>query len=179
MQGALGATTDAPVNYVIATEIHLATSVNLDKIWYYSIGGTAQLATECGVWSIASQTLVAGNASPTWSGAAGSGWVSCSFTGVTLPAGAYRVAVYNGAATPDAWSAKLLNYWDTGLGQNGITTGGPLSAPNLAGASLANKFGGGGSEPGQSVFAVGPPNQYPNLYVDGLAQNYWVDIEVT
>ena len=89
------------------------------------------------------------------------------------------MAVYNGVPVPDAWSAKLLNYWDTGLGQNGITTGGPPSAPNLASASVADKFGGGGSEPGQAVFAVGPPNQYPNLYVDGLAQNYWVDIEVT
>lgn len=24
-----------------------------------------------------------------------------------------------------------------------------------------------------------PPNQYPDLYVDRLAQNYWVDMEVT
>ena len=24
-----------------------------------------------------------------------------------------------------------------------------------------------------------PPNQYPDLYVDGPAQNYWVDAEVT
>jgi hypothetical protein len=29
------------------------------------------------------------------------------------------------------------------------------------------------------VFAVGPPNQFPHPYVNGLAQNYWVDIEVT
>ena len=178
MWDALGASTDAPVNYVIATEVHFSTTVTLNKIWYYSIAGTAELATECGVWSIATQTLVAENTSPTWSGAAGSGWISCSFTGVTLPAGSYRVAVYNNAAAPDAWSAKLLNYWDAGVGQNGIVEG-PLSAPNVANASLADKFGGGGSEPGQSVFAVGPPNQYPNLYVDGLAQNYWVDIEVT
>lgn len=179
MWGALGASTDSPVNYVIATEVHFSRTVTLNKIWYYSIAGTAQLATECGVWSIATQTLVADNESPTWSGAAGSGWVSCSFTSVTIPAGAYRVAVYNNAATPDAWSAKLLNYWDIGLGSNGITTGGPLLAPNLAGASLANKFGESGQEPGQAVFAVGPPDQYPNLYVDGLAQNYWVDVEVT
>jgi hypothetical protein len=178
MWDALGAATDSPVNYVVGTEVHFSRTVTLNKIWYYSIGGTAELATACNVWSVSTQASVAGSNSPSWSGAAGSGWVSCSFTGVTLPAGAYRVSVYNGAAVPDAWSAKLLNYWDVGIGQNGIIEG-PLSAPNLANASSANIFGGPGSEPGQSIFAVGPPNQYPNLYVDGLAQNYWVDIEVT
>jgi hypothetical protein len=168
---------DSPVNYVVATEIHLSVPCSLNAIWYFSPGGTAQLATECGVWDISSQKLVASTSSPTWSGAPASGWVSCPFSGVTLPAGKYRVAVYNGAATPDAWSAKELNYWDVGVGRNGIANG-PVSAPNLAGASPANIYQGNGTEPGQGVFAVGPPNAYPNLYVDGIAQNYWVDIEV-
>jgi hypothetical protein len=130
------------------------------------------------VWEISSRELIAGSTSPSWSGAAGSGWISCAFTGVTLPAGQYKVAVYNGAATPVPWSAKQLRYWDIGAGQNGITNG-PLYAPQLADASTANIYQGSGQEPGQSTFAVGPPNQYPDLYVDGLAQNYWVDAEVT
>jgi hypothetical protein len=169
---------DSPVNYVVATEVHLSSSCSLNAIWYYSPYGTAQLATECGVWDISSQKLVAGTSSPTWSGAAGKGWVSCSFSGVTLPAGKYRVAVYDGVATPDEWSAKQLHYWDVGVGKNGITNG-PVYAPGLADASDASIYQGSGTEPGQSVFAVGPPNAYPDLYVDGLAQNYWVDIEVT
>jgi hypothetical protein len=165
---------DSPVNYVVATEIHLSQSCALDKIWYYSPPSVTQLATECGIWQISDQELVVQNASPSWSGTAGSGWISCTFTGVVLPAGQYKVAVYNGAATPDPWSAKQLNYWDVGAGQNGIT-----NAPNRADASVANEFQESGQEPGQCTFAVGPPNQYPDLYVDGLAQNYWVDAEVT
>jgi hypothetical protein len=169
---------DSAVNYVVATEVHLSQACTLDNIWYYSPSPVQQLATECGVWSISTRQLVAGNSSPVWSGAAGSGWVSCPFTGVTLPAGKYKVAVYNGAAAPQEWSPKQLNYWDVGVGSNGIANG-PVYAPQLADAATANIYQGSGQEPGQSTFAVGPPNQYPDLYVDGLAQNYWVDIEVT
>lgn len=169
---------DSAVNYVVATEVHLSQPCTLDNIWYYSPPSVGQLATECGVWEISSRELIAGSTSPSWSGAAGSGWISCAFTGVTLPACEYKVAVYNGAPTPVPWSAKQLRYWDIGAGQNGITNG-PLYAPQLADASTANIYQGSGQEPGQCTFAVGPPNQYPDLYVDGLAQNYWVDAEVT
>ena len=169
---------DSAVNYVVATEVDLSQSCALNKIWYYSPPNTTQLATECGVWDISTRKLVATNDSPSWSGTAGSGWVSCAFPGQILAAGKYRVAVYNGAANPVDWSPKQLNYWDSGVGQKGIANG-PLSAPSLAAASTANIYQGSGQEPGQCVFAVGPPNQYPNLYVDRLAQNYWVDMEVT
>ena len=104
-------------------EVHLSQSCTLNKIWYYSPPGVDQLATECGVWDMSTQRLIAENTSPSWSGTAGSGWISCAFTGVTLPVGKYKVAVYNGAATPVPWSAKRLNYWDIGPGQNGITNG--------------------------------------------------------
>lgn len=169
---------DSSVNYVVATEVHLSQSCAVNNIWYYSPKGADELATECGVWEISTGELVAENTSPAWSGAAGSGWVSCAFTGLVLAAGQYKVAVYNGTAAPDGWSAKQLNYWDIGAGKSGITNG-PLYAPQLADAATAEEYQGSGQEPGQSTFAVGPPNQYPNLYVDGLAQNYWVDLEVT
>jgi hypothetical protein len=169
---------DSPVNYVVATEVHLSQSCALNNIWYYSPPNTTQLATECGVWDLSSGELIITNNSARWSGVAGSGWVFCSFSGQILAAGKYRVAVYNGAATPAEWNPKQLNYWDTGVGMNGITNG-PLSAPSLANAAPADIYQGSGQEPGQCIFAVGPPNQYPNLYVDGLAQNYWVDMEVT
>jgi hypothetical protein len=169
---------DSAVNYVVATEVHLNQTCTLDKIWYYSPVHATQLATECGVWDISSRQLVAENKSPSWSGVAASGWVSCAITGTTLPAGQYKVAVYNGAADPVEWSPKQLNYWDTGVGRNGITNG-PLYAPSLADAATADIYQGSGQEPGQSTFAAGPPDRYPHLYVDGLAQNYWVDLEVT
>lgn len=189
---------DSAVNYVVATEVHLSAGCLAQEIFYYSPPGTDQLATAASVWAVtgaATGTLVAGSAAPSWSGAAGSGWVGCPITAVKLPAGIYKVSVFNDAAVPDEWSAKDANtaYWDTGAGAAGIVNG-PLSAPGLAAASLAFIFDGaaGGSVPpfttgvterGQCTFAqptVAPgPDQYPYLYVDGLAQNYWVDLGVS
>ncbi|HEX5494523.1 MAG TPA: hypothetical protein VFX70_08140 [Mycobacteriales bacterium] len=191
---------DSAVNYVLATEFALAEPCTLDAIWYFSPAGTAQLATACDVWSIdgpGTGTRMAGNAAPSWSGAAGSGWISCAFGNAVLPAGIYKVSVYNSTSPADGWSAKDANssYWGTGAGGSGITNG-PLSAPGVAGASPAYVFDGSGggntppfsdgsgtTEPGQCTFAqptVAPgTDQYPYLYVDSLAQNYWVDIEVT
>ena len=52
-----------------------------------------QLPTEIGVYRVSHQTLVASNASPSWSGAAGSGWMSAPLTG-TLAAGTrYKAAI--------------------------------------------------------------------------------------
>jgi uncharacterized protein DUF4038 len=194
--------TDSPVNYDIATEFALSKSCSLDKIWYYSPPGTAQLATSANIWSITggglTGTLVAQVLSPSWSGPAASGWVSCAVPGsVVLPAGKYKVSVYNNAATPDNWGAKDANtdYWRTGDGANGIAWG-PLSAPKLSDASLAYNYDGsfGGSTPpltdgvtlaGQPTFAQGPPDRYPYLYspvtspTPGSTQNYWVDVEVS
>ncbi len=186
---------DASVDYVVATEFRLSQACTLNKIWYYSPSGTAQLATSADIWSVLganSGSVVAGTNSPSWSGAAGSGWISTSFAGVTLPAGSYKVSVYNNAGSPDGWSAKdaNTNYWGTGGdGVNGITWG-PLSAPGLSTASSAYNFVGanGGSTPpftdgtilpGQCTFAQSGTNIYPYLYVNGLAQNYWLDAEVT
>ena len=188
-------TADSAVDYVVATEFHLSQSCSLNKIWYYSPSGTVQLATSADIWSITgadSGSIVAGTNSPSWSGAAASGWVSTSFAGVTLTAGSYKVSVYNNSGTPDQWSAKdaSTNYWGSGgMGVNGITWG-PLFAPGLSTASLAYIFNGsnpgstppyttGSTEPGQCTFAQSGTNIYPYLYVDGLAQNYWLDVEVT
>jgi hypothetical protein len=186
---------DLNVDYVVATEFRLSQACTLNKIWYFSPSGTAQLATSCDIWTITGPdagSAVAGTDSPSWSGAAASGWVSCSFAGVTLAAGHYKVSVFNNAVTPDGWSAKdaSTNYWGSGgAGVNGITWG-PLNAPGLATASAAYNFVGadGGSTPpftdgtilpGQCTFAQSGTNIYPYLYVTGLAQNYWVDVEVT
>jgi hypothetical protein len=181
--------------------MRLAASCALNKIWYFSPAGTVQLATRCDVWNEDTQSIVASNTSPIWSGAAGSGWVSCSFSSVTLPAGRYRVSVYNGAASPDAWSAKMLYYWNIGRGGqygiSGMECSGPtfdgirnsvMHIPGLYEASSTSQYIGSGANAnfdqgsttqGQSVFAVGPPNAYPNTYVKGLGQTYWVDMEVT
>ncbi|HUB93253.1 MAG TPA: DUF4082 domain-containing protein [Verrucomicrobiae bacterium] len=189
---------DSSANYVVGTEIHLSQACTLNAVWYYSPtnSGTTQLATSADVWNIGTQANVATISSPSWSGAAASGWVRAAFAaGTTLAAGSYRVTVYNSASSPDSWSAKQLGYFGyyatdgfRADGQNGITSG-PLYTPSTANASMAYEYGGasnstppysnGSQEPGQAIFAMGPPNQFPYLYVDGLFQNYWVDLEVT
>jgi hypothetical protein len=198
---------DIAVNYAVGTEVRLNQPCAVNKIWYFSPVGTAQLATEADVWSVNSGgltgTKVASLVSPTWSGAAGSGWISATFSSPpTLAAGTYRVSVYNGAATPDQWSAKRYGYWGTSAatvsagvpatadpGVAGITSG-PLYAPPSASASTCYSYAGSSNgntltEPGQCPFWQGPPNSFPQQYVGvntpggDLFQNYWVDVEVT
>ena len=113
--------------------------------------------------------MVAGtdNTSPSWSGAAGSGWVSCAYSGVTLPAGDYKVAVFYGGGSK--WYQVTTSYWGSGgPGASGITAG-PLTAP---GPSAATSPGQGTYNPGSWA--------YPQSYGSGgNGENYWVDVEVT
>ena len=193
-------TNDAAVAYTVATEITLSQSVTAQKIWYYSPAGTAQLATRASVWEItgvSSGTEVIAITSPAWkapdgsSMTAGDGWCYCDTGNTVLSAGNYKVSIFNSAATPDGWSAKDASsvYWDTGEGANGAGFG-PITAPKLSSASTANIYNGsnpgstppyssGSTEPGQSTFAQSGVNDYPSLYVDTLAQNYWLDLEVS
>jgi len=194
---------DSAVNYVVGTEMHLSTESTLNKLWYYSPSGSTQLATECAVWNIDTQAKVFENTSPSWllpsgsAASAGAGWVYCAVSSTRLPIGRYRVSVYNGAASPSSWNAKHVYYWNLGdkastfpsinINANGPTwygiKNGPLYVPNLSNASASNYYNNapdsGGPGPGQAIFAVGPPNAYPDLYVKGLGQNYWIDMEVT
>jgi len=155
--------------YTLATEFQLSQSCTLDKIWFFSASGADALPTHCGIWDISSQSVVSGtnNASPNWSGAAGSGWVSCSFSGVTLPAGDYKVAAFYGGGSK--WYQTAIGYWDAGgTGVSGITSG-PLTAPGESQAS----------SPGQSSYHTGSW-AYPGTYESTAGgENYWVDVEVT
>lgn len=166
----LGWVQDSALNFTIATEFTLSQSCTLNHIWFYSLPGTSQLPTACGIWDVSTQTLVQGTLSspPLWSGAAGGGWVSCAYSGITLPRGDYQVAVGNGAASPVMWNAATLNYWSTGPGAGGIKVG-PLSAPDLASAT----------GPGQGTYHQGTSFVYPDTYDTGGAPSYWVDVEIT
>jgi hypothetical protein len=164
---------DSALNYTIATEFILSADCALDRIWFYSPSTASQLPTECGIWDISSQSLVSGtdNSSPSWSGVAGSGWVYCDYSqsGTTLTAGTkYKVAVVNGDANPSSWNSATIDYWSTGTGSSGISSG-PISAPDEADSS----------SPGQSSYNQGPTFTYPATYFTGGAPNYWVDVEVT
>jgi hypothetical protein len=112
-----------------------------------------------------------------------------------IASGNYRASVYNGTVAVAAWSSKDAStaYWATGIGKNGISAGPSfapslITAPALASASLCYEYSGstpgstppysnGTQEAGQSPFGQLPSggNTFPQLYVDGLAQNYWID----
>ena len=155
--------------YTLATEFQLSQSCTLDNIWYYSASGAGALPTRCAIWNVGSQSVVSGtdNTSPTWSGSAGTGWVACSYSGVTLPAGDYKVAVFYGGGSQ--WYQATNGYWASGgPGGNGITTG-PVTAPGTAAAT----------SPGQCTYNY-PSWGYPQSYATGGGgENYWVDVEVT
>lgn len=162
---------DTADNFTLACEFTLSQACALNNIWFYSQAGVTQLPTECGIWNVATHTLVAGtdNASPSWSGAAGSGWVSCAYSGVTLPAGDYKVAVLNSVATPPIWSATTDSYWGAGAGLGGVANG-PISAPDTTHATA----------PGQDTYNLGAAFTYPLTYsAPANGANYWVDVEVT
>lgn len=161
---------DTANNFTLGCEFVLSQSCTLNKIWFYSQPGVTQLPTECGIWSVASQTLVAGtdNSSPSWSGTAGSGYVSVSYTGVTLTPGHYKTSVLNAAGTPAIWNATTNNYWDTGPGVGNIVNG-PITALDNSHAT----------SPGQDTFNAGAVFTYPLTFAAGAAPNYWVDVEVT
>lgn len=153
--------------YTLATEIRLSKSSTLDNIWFYSPSDAAELPTRCAIWDTATQTVVAGTdiTSPTWSGSPGSGWVACQYNGVTLPAGDYKVAVFNGGGAN--WFMATIGYWGSGPGANGITTG-PLYAPNVSSSTT-----------GQGIYNAGTW-AFPATYGSGAnGENYWVDVEVT
>jgi hypothetical protein len=201
---------DAAVDYVLGTEMRLSEECALNKIWYYSPNGTSQMATECAVWNMETQQKVAEDSSPTWykpdgsAGAPGATWLYCDFSNVTLPAGRYRVSIYNDAVSPDSWSAKNLYFYNAGAGNffAGVTPpsqpvytigptfqgirNGPVFVPSFPDSASDIFYSGGNAlnlgyagAAGSGNFAVGPPNAYPDLYVKGLGQNYWVDMEVT
>jgi hypothetical protein len=154
--------------YTLATEFRLAQACSLDRLWFYSPPGATLLPGRCAIWDVSSQAVVSGtdNAAPSWSGAAGSGWVSCSYTGISLPAGDYKAAVFSGGG--GYWFQATPGYWGAAgpAGQDIVT--GPLTAPGVADAT----------SPGQATYNTGTW-AYPADYgAGGDGENYWVDIEV-
>lgn len=157
------------IGYTLATEFQLSHACTLDNIWFYSSSGAAALPTRCAIWSVSSQSEVPGadNSSPSWSGAAGSGWVACRYSGVTLPAGDYKVAVYYGGGA--RWYQATVGYWGTGGPAAAGITAGPLTAPGESAAT----------SPGQSTYNPGSW-AYPETYGSGgNGENFWIDVEVT
>lgn len=164
---------DTANNFTLGLEFVLSQACLLDKFWFYSPASVTQLPTRCLIWKVSDHSIVTGTDKnpPTWSGAAGSGWVSATYsTPAKLPAGRYKLSVFNGAGTPAIWNPTTNLFWGTaGVGAGGITNG-PISAPDSASAT----------SPGQSTYNLGATLTYPLTYATTPADgpNYWQDIEV-
>lgn len=165
------------------TEFWLSESCTLENIWFWSPAGATVLPSRCAVFSVATQTEVSGtdNSSPSWSGGAGSGWVSCSYSGsgVVLPAGKYKTCVYTAGGAKNY--QEDVDYFGTGPGANNFVNG-PITVPNVANA--ASCISGTGPDKGQpvtgnSTYQDGPWS-YPDTFdSDDNGETRWVDVEVS
>ena len=157
---------DTANNFTLGMEFSLSQACTINNVWFYSPATVTQLPTEIGVYQVSNTTLVASNNSPSWSGAAGSGWISAPLSG-TLAAGTkYKVAILNGAGSPAIWNAAVASYWSTGYGGSGLTAG-PITVYSNAGAD----------SPGQESYNLGASMTYPNT--NAGPYSYGLDIEVT
>ena len=165
------AVSNDPTTYTLGMQFTLSQAATLTGIWFYSPPTATGLPTACAIFQETvpgSGTIVSGsqNLAPSWSGAAGSGWVKVTYgSGPVLSSGVtYKVCVLKDN-TALVYSATSL-YWSTGPGSGGITAG-KISAPNNA-----------GGDGGQDTF-ITPASvlAYPSSSFN--ASNYWIDAEVT
>lgn len=129
----------------------LSQSASLTGIWVYSSNVDAALPTEIGIFDMATGALVPGtdNASPSWSGTLGSGWVKCTYNGsVTLDTRARGYCVarlviagavnhgYSNTVTFPVTSGILTAPAEdvtSGLFNGPFNTAAPFSFPNSSG----------------------------------------------
>lgn len=157
---------DTANNFTLGMEFSLSQACTINNVWFYSPSGVTQLPTEIGVYQVSGTTLVASNSSPSWSGVAGSGWISAALTGSLSASTNYKAVVLNGAGSPAIWNGASAGFWSTGYGGGGLTAG-PITAPDTSAAT----------SPGQDTYNGGATIAYPNSNVGPY--NYWVDIELT
>lgn len=133
----------------------------LAGIRFFSASGAGELPQKITLWAVSGRALVVSETA-SWSGAAGSGWVTAMFAAPgSLTSGAsYKGTVTETNATPPNWYSSTGAYWAT----NGVTNG-PLSAPNNA-----------GGDGGQDTFNNAASVTYPLSSFN--ATNYWVDVVV-
>jgi hypothetical protein len=152
------------------TQFILSQPCTLNKIWHYSPPGVSALPDACMIWDMTTQHIVSGteNQAPSWSGGMGSGWVSCSYNGVTLPSGNYVTSVYTKGG--NTTYTEYPKYFGDGgpAAAAGIVTG-PLTAPNMSNAT----------PPGNTLYQIGGI-LFPDSFDEhDYGETRWVDVEVT
>lgn len=155
---------DTATGFTLGKQFSLSRACTANNAWFYSPATVSVLPSAAGFYRTSDQSLVAVNNSPSWSGAAGGGWVSAPFTGVTLPAGTYKYVVFQGSNA--IWNVAVANYYTTGFGGSGLTAG-PITVPNNASAL----------SPGQESYHQGAALAYPDTSAGPFA--YGLDLEVT
>jgi hypothetical protein len=161
--------------YTLGMQFTLSAPATLTGIWFYSASGASFLPVGCAVYQMTATsagTTVAGsvNLSPSWSGAAGSGWVKCAYgSGPVLAASTvYKVTILKD--TSNLVYSATAHYWDGGGPGNLGLTSGIITTPNNA-----------GGDQGQDTFHSGSVDFSNSAYPDNSfnATNYWVDVEVS
>ena len=153
-------------NYVMGVQFTTSQAGTLTAIWWFSPPGAGALPGTIDLWQVSGASLVASQVA-SWSGAAGSGWVRAPFTSppALTPGTAYKAAIFKNDGAVASFYGSIANYWSSGAGSGGITSG-PLTAPNN-----------GGGDGGQDTFNASNANAYPATSFN--ATNYGVDPEVT
>jgi hypothetical protein len=186
------------------TAFSLSQPCTLNKIWMFNPPGSTGFPTRVGIFSSSTHTEISGtdNSSPAWldpgggTASYGDGWIYVDYStaGVTLAAGNYVVAFYNGDG--------LQIYTDThnhffsgtdpvtgvsvgGAAWNGISWGGGiLTAPNAANGPTLNYVPTtyGSTGPGNSMYSS-PSGSWicPNTFeaTGDWGETRWADVEVT
>jgi hypothetical protein len=167
--GGLGLSNDTHQG-TMGTEFTLSAACTLNNIWFYSPPGVSVLPDGCMIWDVATQQMVPGteNLSASWSGAPGSGWVACAYSGVVLAPGDYVTSIYYSGGQD--FYIEQNNYFGGGGAASaaGIVTG-PLTSPNVANAT----------PPGNSRYQIGGV-LFPDTFdTKDNGETRWVDVEVT
>ena len=146
-------------------QFSVSTTLTLTGIWWYSQPGAAALPVSCALYNANTQAQISGtlNSSPAWSGAAGSGWVKCSYNGPALSSGINYVAVVH--KDTSFIYPQVASYWTSGGGSTGITNG-ALSAPSSA-----------ASVNGQATYLSSGALAFPTSTISGY--DFGVDVEVS
>jgi len=157
--GGGGATTGS-----YAVQFSVSTSAKCDGLWFYSPPSASVLPDVIGIFDTSGNLVVW--ATPSWSGALGSGWVFAAFTAPPLlTSGTQYTAVIHVPFNSLFWNVTDSTYWSSGAGASGITSG-ILTAPNNATAVH-----------GQDSYSSGSAIAMPTGSLTGA--NIWLDVQVS
>ncbi len=78
---------DTANGFTLGKQFSVSQACTVDNGWFFSPPTVTKLPDAIGVYRVSDQALIGVNNSPSWSGAAGSGWIGAAMPGVTLAPG--------------------------------------------------------------------------------------------